>query len=520
MIGKDWSFVNRYWVFAGGGVRAVSYTGAFARLVGADSWDKPLSDRVDGAMGASAGAITAMLVCLGFTPKEILHYLTMQLGPAGYASAEVDFVTEPLTTLSRLRQSFFQRYGWNTGEPVREAMAFAFRKKNFDVNLTFAQLYAKTRKELFVVTFSVAESSSFVFSRESTPNVSVRDAVTTSSSMPFYFQARFFQKMPPAKVCEAKLEEKMGRLQRQISALHEKVETSKTSKVLGLGTDVEMESQQSGTSIISNTDDYRSAANANGNDNEQEQREMLDREKDALLKSADWNFETCRSQELEAPSEGEELELRYVEDITPLLNAPKPPSNLPAFGSYQYFDWSARKQITVYAAEPFADGGTLDNFPLKWLMEKKPASEGNVVSGFLVLGNCIVLTAVCNNAEQVNWWYNNGKPGISPGKAFSSHIGPANILNYPQNFITGDMKRDQRAQYESMAGDPEYSERTVAIDTLGVTAAEWSVMKDAKMVRALVLNGCLAMDKMSKQHVNCDKLVNNFLTESMQLDAM
>ncbi|CAD7946162.1 unnamed protein product [Amoebophrya sp. A120] len=485
----SWATVNRYWVFAGGGVRAVSYAGAFARMTAPGkskwNWDTPLSSLVDGAMGTSAGSITAMLVVLGYTPKELLAFLT-KIDWASFADGPTgeDFKHNPLQTLNRIRESFFERYGWNTGDPLREALTTAIKAKGFAEDVTFLELFEQKKKELFVVVFSVAESKSVIFSHETVPHMPIRDAVVTSSSMPFYFQARFFQKLPKTDACLKLLE---NRRWEQNKANKDK---AKTQAVAVVGPHEDEQGQ--GVELASTSCTLQGHEHQQHVDLQQELEHQLHGPRRAaarILSTAD-----------EDPRE-----YHYVGNVAPYTNPFLPaPENLPAFGKYA--DWTGQVH---YAVEPFADGGTLDNFPLEWLMERKPVEQDNMVLGFLVL----------DSDEQVDWWYggsakaatnsNNPPPPLTNG-----HVGAANLFGYPGNYVTAELTNQQ---LRSMQGNPTYVERTLAINTLGVSAAQWDVMKDVKMVHALVLNGCKSMDKLKTPGVpavDCADLVNKFLLAS------
>ncbi|CAD7968364.1 unnamed protein product [Amoebophrya sp. A25] len=466
----SWQVVNRYWVFAGGGVRAAAYAGSFARLVGEDAWDQPLSSRVNGAMGASAGAITAMLVTLGFSPRELLQYL-ISIDWESFADGptESDFVNKPIATLSWIQRNLWNKFGWNTGDPLRKALGVALSMRKLPETYTFKQLLDEKKQELFVVAFSVSQSASFIFSAETTPNVPIRDAVLTSSSMPFYFTARFWQKVPVGYP----------------------------------------------TALLTTPATQQGQSHNQEHHNPQEQLHIKPWSKNVTLSSAHQtssSSSSIRTKNSEAVDQ--DREMRYVENVLPYGKL-TPPKDLLPFGAWV----DPRSRQTIYAPEPFADGGTMDNYPMQWLLQRKKLSEGNIVLGFLVL----------DSEDQVNWFFHPDdktakKSSGDGGKAFEHHINPGWWGAYPSAYL-GALLTVQ--QYKDYAGVPEYTSRTVAIDTLGVSSHEWDVLKNKDMVRKLVIKGCEAFDNhvtppssstssssrsaKTSQQKSCDDFVADFL---------
>lgn len=157
-------------VLSGGGVKAVAHIGALQRLEAAGTLAA-----VRTWVGLSAGAITALGVCLGYSLAS-LHDICDRFDFAALQDpAPQGFL------------AFLDNYGIDTGEKLTRFVAALLTVRGFGADLTFAQLAEATKKELRVVATNMTTGRAVIYSAATTPDARVVDGVRASMSLPFYF---------------------------------------------------------------------------------------------------------------------------------------------------------------------------------------------------------------------------------------------------------------------------------------------------------------------------------------------
>lgn len=157
-------------VLSGGGVKAVAHIGALQRLEAAGALAA-----VRTWVGLSAGAITALGVCLGYS-LAAMHDICGRFDFAALQNpAPQGFL------------AFLDNYGIDTGEKLTRFIAAFITVRGYSADLTFAQLAATTRKSLRVVATNMTTGQPVVYSESKTPAARIVDAVRASMSLPFYF---------------------------------------------------------------------------------------------------------------------------------------------------------------------------------------------------------------------------------------------------------------------------------------------------------------------------------------------
>ncbi len=157
-------------VLQGGGVKGIAYAGAFEQL----AQQNILSD-VQRVAGTSAGAITATLIALRYTPQEIqslIFNIDFQRFQDGGA-----------TGLFRL----FQRFGWYKGDYFLNLMRCLVEGKTHKPKTTFRDLQTRGFRDLHVFATNLSKGQPKEFSAELTPDFEVALAVRTSMSIPVFF---------------------------------------------------------------------------------------------------------------------------------------------------------------------------------------------------------------------------------------------------------------------------------------------------------------------------------------------
>jgi NTE family protein len=160
-------------VFEGGGVRGAAYAGALDVLHRAG-----ILSQVKAVAGTSAGAITAALVALGYTPAEIQDLFLY-----------VDFNKFKDGSCGGLLR-LFSRYGWYCGDYFLNLMECLVEHKTGSRHTTFAELQQKKDRgfrELRVFATDLNSTKIIEYSANCTPTMEVATAVRMSMSIPLFF---------------------------------------------------------------------------------------------------------------------------------------------------------------------------------------------------------------------------------------------------------------------------------------------------------------------------------------------
>lgn len=170
-------------VFGGGGTRGIAFAGALEALrrQGVD-WGLRCP-KLSTAAGCSIGAMTALLIVLGFSAHEIGQLVLT-------TPFERLVSLDPMMMLRVLTEGSL---GLDPGHVLRDWLATQIaRKTTCDIGqakrLTLGELKQKTGMNLVCVTTNLETRSEFVLSSEATPDVCVVDAVQASMALPPLFR--------------------------------------------------------------------------------------------------------------------------------------------------------------------------------------------------------------------------------------------------------------------------------------------------------------------------------------------
>lgn len=184
-------------VFEGGGVWGIAYQGALSELQAQAAIDLKKLERV---AGASAGAITACLLAVGYSPEELGNEIANQ----DFSDFQDDTVG-----FGRDTARLFQEYGWYKGDEFKKWIRGLIKKKIVQISKaagitkpvtrpTFKQLNAWHKAlhkkgvklpALYVVGTNLSRQQREIYSHEATqePNLYIDDAVRRSMSIPLFF---------------------------------------------------------------------------------------------------------------------------------------------------------------------------------------------------------------------------------------------------------------------------------------------------------------------------------------------
>jgi predicted acylesterase/phospholipase RssA len=158
-------------VIEGGGLKTLAAIGVLDRL----------KDVVFcNVAGTSMGSIIALLYCLGYTPEEME---TIAL--------KTDFnkiVGLRWTDYLKLPYSLVTHYGINDGSQLNKFIMSLITKKGFKANLSFEELFEKTRKTLIINGSCLESRETYYFTKDTTPKMPVYLAVRISACLPILFR--------------------------------------------------------------------------------------------------------------------------------------------------------------------------------------------------------------------------------------------------------------------------------------------------------------------------------------------
>ena len=181
------SFVKQdyeYLVLSGGGIKGISYTGALLEL---DKYgilyDKDGKFKIKGIAAASAGAIMASLLAIGYKSQEINRI-----------THDIDFEKIFDDKLGYFRDSinFLRDWGVCPGDFIQEYLGELIQQKTGNPDYTLEQLLADKGIKLIIVTTDMyTEKTIYLYAGnpiKEFSNIPIRKAVRASMSIPFAFE--------------------------------------------------------------------------------------------------------------------------------------------------------------------------------------------------------------------------------------------------------------------------------------------------------------------------------------------
>jgi NTE family protein len=174
-------------VFEGGGVKGVAYGGVFEVLEQAQ-----ITPQIKRVAGTSAGAITATMMSLNYTAAE---FVDIMMGINFEKFEDGSDLEGPIRLI--------EHYGWFKGDYFLSLMESYVENKTKldgkpgDGRATFRDFVEKYKslnfKRLYLFGTNLSQQAVQEFSYETTPDIAVADAARISMSIPFFFEARYFE---------------------------------------------------------------------------------------------------------------------------------------------------------------------------------------------------------------------------------------------------------------------------------------------------------------------------------------
>lgn len=164
-------------VFEGAGLRGLAYAGAIKELD-----KKDLLKNIQRVGGTSAGALTALLLSLGYTASE-LEEIVKSTPYHKLNDGRFFFIGG----INRVKKYF----GWYRGLKFEKWIRQLINEKTGDPDISFGELHRRGFKDLYITGTSLNRQKLVIFSYESSPEMKIKDAVQISVTIPFYFEPVF-----------------------------------------------------------------------------------------------------------------------------------------------------------------------------------------------------------------------------------------------------------------------------------------------------------------------------------------
>lgn len=162
-------------VFEGGGVKGIAYVGALRELK-----KRGILQTIERVAGTSAGAINAVLVALGYGPRQTTDLLL---------DLDFKFFLDDSWGLIRDTDRLIREFGWYKGDYFRNWIGDLIKNRTGNPNSTFNDFRNLGLADLYLIVTNLSTGYSEVMSAEHTPRMPVADAVRMSMSIPLYFRA-------------------------------------------------------------------------------------------------------------------------------------------------------------------------------------------------------------------------------------------------------------------------------------------------------------------------------------------
>ena len=183
--------VIRNLAFKGGGVRGIAYMGALKVLD-----EQGLLKNVERTAGTSSGAIAALLFSMRLPVTKIIElFNTLDLSKIpqnGNNGKTPGSKILPVKGADNYRR-MFEKFGWYSSNYFYQWERKIIADHCFgNAAATFREFQEYGFRDLYVVVSNLSRHRTEIFSVETTPEVSVADAVRMSMSIPLFFESLQF----------------------------------------------------------------------------------------------------------------------------------------------------------------------------------------------------------------------------------------------------------------------------------------------------------------------------------------
>ena len=163
-------------VLSAGGVNGYLFVGSLKYLI-----ENNLLNDLEHILGTSAGSLFGFIYLLGFTIDEIIELAT-KMSP--------DII---LNITGKNVLSFLEDYGIDDGEKFIKIIKIICKRKVDNSNITFQELYNKTKITFTVSALNLNQKKLVYFSHINYPDLEIYKAIRMSTSIPIIFKPYIFK---------------------------------------------------------------------------------------------------------------------------------------------------------------------------------------------------------------------------------------------------------------------------------------------------------------------------------------
>jgi len=162
-------------IISGGGLKGFSALGAIKNLI-----ENEIITFPDIFAGTSVGGIICFLINIGYGPQDIYEMLK-----------GIDFTNliKYFETFDIITEACF---GLMSPKPIIQIIYDCMKKKNISKNITFKELFDKTKSKLIITGTCINDVSLKYFSVDTYPDMPILKALRITISIPFIFKPYLF----------------------------------------------------------------------------------------------------------------------------------------------------------------------------------------------------------------------------------------------------------------------------------------------------------------------------------------
>lgn len=154
-------------VLSGGSLKGIAHIGVLKALE-----EKNILKNIKTFAGTSIGGIISVLYVIGYSPQE-LNEIVNSLNFNLMRDVNID--------------TLFEKYGVDNGKKMNIVLEELFKAKNINPNITFLELYEKTKIEIIVTSVCVNDKKIIYISHKTFPEMKVIIGMRMTSCVPFWF---------------------------------------------------------------------------------------------------------------------------------------------------------------------------------------------------------------------------------------------------------------------------------------------------------------------------------------------
>jgi len=153
-----------------GGIQGLSFIASLQYLINNNYINL---SKINTFVGTSMGALICFLLIIGYTPDELINFLS----------------TYDFTKLELAADLFLleEKFGLDNGDAIIKLLTTLCDRKLICTEITFNELFILTKKKFILNATNFTKGTEAIFSYETTPNLSVITAIRMTTCVPFIY---------------------------------------------------------------------------------------------------------------------------------------------------------------------------------------------------------------------------------------------------------------------------------------------------------------------------------------------